>query len=255
MVMTCDNNPLMASNVTISESKVSNPDTIPSFHAVVSVAYADDNTLVYGYNAEESAQYFTRVEPGVLLEPFTAVIKSTSKRVRSHRSTSAQNKNYMALALAIEESSKVYEMLHLQIEEEWNVLLLDAINHASSLFSSTQGGTEEMQSCASQLLELVNRYRLKKRHVVDPICYSSLLVNPSFELRSKEGWEAGSNTQLVISTNLNNFAVGMDGGYLLYGGMGEGNSDISQTVDGQRGRVVKADGFLHYSKPACAPVR
>lgn len=232
MVMTCDNNPLMASNVTISESKVSNPDTIPSFHAVVSVAYADDNTLVYGYNAEESAQYFTRVEPGVLLEPFTAVIKSTSKRVRSHRSTSAQNKNYMALALAIEESSKVYEMLHLQIEEEWNVLLLDAINHASSLFSSTQGGTEEMQSCASQLLELVNRYRLKKRHVVDPICYSSLLVNPSFELRSKEGWEAGSNTQLVISTNLNNFAVGMDGGYLLYGGMGEGNSDISQTVDG-----------------------
>ncbi len=229
MVMTCDNSPITANDVVIS-GDVSDIDTIPSFHAVISTSFADENTLVFSYDKEESSQYFTRVEVGTKIEPFTAIIKSTSKRVRSHRNSSAQNESYMALALAIDEANHTYDALHSQIEAEWNEVLLDSIRYAYDVFSSMPEETDEMQAYASRLVDLLNTYRLKQAHVAEPICYNSLLVNPSFELKTKEGWTSGSNTQLVYSGNLNNFGVGMDGSCLLYGNAGD--SDISQTVSG-----------------------
>ncbi len=230
MVMTCDNSPIIANDVVVSSNGVSEIDTIPSFQAVVSTSYADENTLVYGYDEEESSQYFTRAEAGAKIAPFTAIIKSTSKRVRSHRTTSAQNKSCMALVQAINEAIHVYDALHSQIEEEWNELLLDSIRYAYDLFSNMPEEIDEMKTRASGLVNLLDMYRLKLAHVVEPICYNSLLVNPSFELKTKEGWTAGSNTQVVYSSNLNNFGVGMDGSCLLYGDAG--GSDISQTVLG-----------------------
>lgn len=228
MVMTCDNAPIEAYDVVINDGLALNPDTMSSFHAVVSAAYADDNTLVYEYDAEASSQYFARVEKGTRLSPFTAIIKSTSKRVRSHRSSSAQNKGLMALALAIDEANGAYGTLSPEIEEEWNVLLADSIRHAYDMFEGNWAETEEMEAYALRLSTLVGKYRLRKALVNSPICYNGSVVNPSFELGSKKGWETDDNAKLVLSSNLYNFGVGMDGKYLLYN---EASTNISQTID------------------------
>ncbi len=227
LVMTCDNAPIKANNVVINGSLVLPPDTMPSMHAVVSPAYADENTLVYEYDAEASTQYFVRVEKGTRLSSFTAIVKSTSKRVRSHRSSSAQNKSGVALALAIDEANRAYEALSPETEEEWNVLLTDSIRYAYDMFAGNWEETDEMEAYASRLVALVEKYRLRKALVNSPICYSGLVVNPSFELGSKKGWETDDNAKLVLSSNLNNFGVGMDGKYLLYN---EASTDISQTI-------------------------
>ena len=229
MVMTCDNSPIVAKDVSISDGMACGPDTFPSFHAVVSAMYADDKTLVYAYDAGNSTQYFTRVEVGTRIEPFTAVIKSESKRVRSHRSSSAQNKGYVALALAIDEANHAYGALSSEIEDEWNVLLADSIRCAYDMFEGGWAEADEMEACALRLGALVEKYSLKKAHVDSPICYSGLMVNPSFELGSKKGWETDDAAKLVQSSNLYNFGVGMDGKYLLYN---EASTDISQTVYG-----------------------
>lgn len=228
MVMTCDNAPIEAYDVVINDGLALNPDTMSSFHAVVSAAYADDNTLVYEYDAEASSQYFARVEKGTRLSPFTAIIKSTSKRVRSHRSSSAQNKGLMALALAIDEANGAYGTLSPEIEEEWNVLLADSIRHAYDMFEGNWAETEEMEAYALRLSTLVGKYRLRKALVNSPICYNGSVVNPSFELGSRKGWETDDNAKLVLSSNLYNFGVGMDGKYLLYN---EASTNISQTID------------------------
>ena len=227
IVMTCDNAPIKANNVVINGSLVLPPDTMPSMHAVVSPAYADENTLVYEYDAEASTQYFVRVEKGTRLSSFTAIVKSTSKRVRSHRSSSAQNKSGVALALAIDEANRAYEALSPETEEEWNVLLTDSIRYAYDMFAGNWEETDEMEAYASRLVALVEKYRLRKALVNSPICYSGLVVNPSFELGSKKGWETDDNAKLVFSSNLNNFGVGMDGKYLLYN---EASTDISQII-------------------------
>ena len=231
MVMTCDNSPIVASDVVISAGAAWEPDTIPSFHAVVSAAYADDKTLVYTYDAENSAQYFMRVEKGTRIEPFTAVIKSESKRVRSHRSSSAQNKGYVTLALAIEEANSVYGLLYPEIEDEWNVLLMDSIRYAYDMFAGDWAEADEMEAYASRLVSLVGKYRLRMAHVDSPICYSSMLINPSFEQGNKNGWSTDGNAKLALSTNLYTFGVGMDGKYLLYNDAGGTSTDMSQAVN------------------------
>lgn len=228
IVMTCDNAPIKANNVVINDGLALNPDTMPSFHAVVSSAYADDNTLVYAYDAEASTQYFTRVEKGTQLSPFTAIIKSTSKRVRSHRSSSAQNKGLVVLALAIDEANRAYETLASETEEEWNVLLADSIRYAYDMFEENWAEAEEMEAYALRLSTLVGKYRLRKALMNSPICYSGLVANASFELGNKKGWETDDNAKLVLSSNLYNFGVGMDGKYLLYN---EASTNISQRID------------------------
>ena len=232
MVMTCDNYPIVANDVTISDGVVPEPDTIPSFYAVVSAICADDKTLVYAYDEGNSTQYFTRVEEGTRIEPFTAIIRSESKRVRSHRSSSAQNKSYVALALAIEEANGAYESLYPKIEAEWNALLVDSIRYAYGMFAGNWAEANEMEAYSSRLTSLVEKYRLRMAHVDSPICYSSLLVNPSFEEGNKNGWSTDGNAKLALSTNLYTFGVGMEGNCLLYNDAEGVSTDISQMVDG-----------------------
>ena len=230
MVMTCDNAPIEATDVVISEGVVCAPDTMPAVHAVVSAAYADENTLVYAYDASVVAQYFVLVEKGTRLSPFTAVIKSTSKRVRSHRTSSSQNKSSLALALAIEEANNAYETLSAEIDEEWNAMLEESINGAYDLFGGDWKNTSAMDKCASNLLALVEKYRLMKVHVDEPICYNLFVANSSFEKGTKEGWSTDDKAKLGLSTNLNVFGVGMDGKYLLYNDTEGTSTDITQTV-------------------------
>lgn len=232
IVQTCDNAPIEANDVTISEGPVWLPDTMPSVHAVVSAAYADENTLVYEYDAEVVAQYFVLVEEGTKLAPFTAIIKSTSKRVRSHRTSSAQNKSSVALALAIDEANSAYKALSPEIDEEWNMMLADSIRSAYDLFGGNWKNTGEMDKCTSNLVALVEKYRLMKTHVDEPICYNLLMANPSFEKGTKEGWNTDDKAKLGLSTNLNVFGVGMDGKYLLYNDAEGASTDISQTANG-----------------------
>lgn len=232
MVMTCDNRSIIATDVLVGDEATVRPDTVPSFHAVVSATCAGDSTLVYSYDAENSTQYFTRVEAGTPLEPFTAVIKSGSKRVRSHRSTSLQNESYTALALAIDAANGAYDALHPQIEPAWNTLLLDSLSYAYSMFTAMQEEPETVQACASRLTTLASIYRLKLTCVVYPVCYNLLVANPSFEAGTKKGWVTDDYAKLRLSTDLQSFGVGMDGKYLLYNEHEEGASDISQTVHG-----------------------
>ena len=231
MVMTCDNSPIEASDVPISVRAVSGPDTIPSFHAVVSAICADDKTLVYAYDEENSTQYFTRAEEGDRIEPFTAIIRSESKRVRSHRTSSAQNKSFSALALAIEKANSTYDSLHPEIEAAWNTLLMDSIRYAYEMFSGNWAEADEMGAYASRLMSLVEKYCLRMACVDSPICYSPLLVNPSFEEGNKNGWNTDGNAKLALSTNLYTFGVGMEGKYLLYNDVLGASTDISQTVN------------------------
>lgn len=232
MVMTCDNAPIMAENVVVGDEIVACPDTVPYFHPVVSAVCAGDSTLVYCYDGESSAQYFTRVEFGTSLEPFTAVIKSGAKRVRSHRTTTLLNKSYTALALSIEEANEAYESLHSQIEPEWNKLLLDSVWYAYDMFAAMQEEPDLVQAYASRLTLLTDIYRLKRTDITSPVNCNILVANPSFETGTKVGWVTDDYAKLRLSSDVQNFGVGMDGKYLLYNEAEGGSSGISQTIHG-----------------------
>lgn len=216
MVMTCNNRPIVAANVSVSANGLATPDSVPAFCAIVSEAYAKDSILVYSYDAESSTQYFTKVEEGTRIEPFTAVIKSGSRRVRAHRSSSPLEKNYVALAQAINKACIVYTELHPKIEEEWNALLVDSMDYACSIYTAMQEESAAAEVLALRLSELSDRYSLKLADIDSPICYNSQMVNPSFEMGNKEGWSMEGNVKFALSTNLYSFSVDMDGKYLLY---------------------------------------
>lgn len=229
MVMACDNRPFVGEEVEISATPVK-PDTeVPQFEAVVSATVADDSTLVYNYIPENKTQYFVRAEKGTPIEPFTAVFRIDTKRMRSYASSNL-NGAYQGLAEVIAEADSTYDLLHPQIEAEWNVLLLDSIAYAYDVYGAMQWEADEVEDYAGRLQSLIEIYRLKLAVVDSPICYNALLVNPSFESGTKEGWVVEGDAKPVRSTNLSTLGVGSVGDYLLYDATEVGTVGISQTV-------------------------
>ena len=227
MVMTCNNHPITGKNVTV-EVCDSMTSALSCFQAVVTGMVADDNTLVYDYNPGSTSQYFLKVDPGTALEPFTAVIKSSSRRIRSHRISSIDKAN-SEFAQAIQEARDTYDSLHTQIENGWNEAMLDTISSAYELFCNTQLTTPQIEAHTASLRSYTNTYRLQIADVKSPICFSSMIVNPSFETGNKEGWESDANTAIRRANDLYNFGVGMEGNFLLHG-TNKGSNSIKQTI-------------------------
>lgn len=229
MVMACENRPFVGEEVVISATPVK-PDTeVPQFEAVVSAMVADDSTLVYNYIPEDKTQYFVRADKGTPVEPFTAVFRINAKRIRSYTSSNL-NGAYQGLAEVIAEANHAYGLLHPQIETEWNELLLDSIAKAYDVYGTMQWKATEVQAYTERLQSLVEVYRLKLAVVDSPICYNALLVNPSFELGTKEGWTMEGSAKPIRSTSLSTLGVGSVGDYLLYDATEVGPVGISQTV-------------------------
>lgn len=241
MMMACDNRPIIGENVTIEVSDTMTT-ALSCFQAVTTSMTADEHTLAYSHNPQSSMQYFVLVDSGTRLAPFTAIIKSSSRRIRSFFSTT--DKNYGKLAQAIQEAKAIYNDINQQIVEEWNKTMLASISQACRLFSDAQSGASEIDAYTAELLSLINEYKLMVAQVESPICYSSMITNPSFESGSKEGWVSDNRSQTRPSSYLNTYGVGMDGNYLLYSETAEGGGNISQTIHNLRSGYYRLTAMI-----------
>ena len=150
---------------------------------------------------------------------------------------------YLLLAQNI---NTAYTILHryrdIVSEEAFNEYLA-AINEAESAFTHRSGtqfnSSAEIKSYAAHLLELGDEYLRKIVKVGNvELDFSSSMINPSFEMKSTNGWTLTkpSNPNITASTaarvyansSLNYFTAGADGNYIL------NNTYIYTKADGQR---------------------
>ena len=221
--------PITADNVTIDVQATT--AGITEFHPVLSETVADAQTLVLDLSPDASQQYFSKVDSGTVLSAFTGVLKVDARRIRATLNSTSEQA-YKSLAEAIDQGLVAYDEMHTAIEPEWNALLLDSIAIVRDIYAAMQlTKVSDIKQIASDLLSLVEIYKLQLMDKSQPIDYTGYISNPSFETGKKDGWTLPSNVKICASSILSTYAVGADGQYHLYNETTEGATAISQTIE------------------------
>ncbi len=221
--------PITAENAIIDMNATS--VGIAEYMAVLTDRVAGDSVLVLNLDVAADLQYFEEVAPSTLLHAFTGVVKG-KRRVRATLNGTS-DQAYKTLAEAINTAMLTYEEWHPAIEAEWNVMLLDSIASVRAIYAAmSMTNANSIKGIATDLLALVDQYKLRLIDKSEPIEYTGYIVNPSFETGKKDGWTAGSNVAIRAKTYLATFGAGMDGKYLLYNESTDGSTAISQTIEG-----------------------
>ena len=200
------------------------------FEAILKDTVAGNDMLILDSNTNEDIQYFTRVDSGTPLAMFTGIIREDSKRIRATMNGTSDIA-YKALGEAIATALLTYDKLHADIEPEWNTLLLDSVATMQDIFSGmTLTAQTKIKNAATDILSLVERYKLQLIDKSSTIDYTTYLKNPSFELGKKDGWSAPSASSVRTNSTLNTLAADIDGVYFLYC-ESSATTSIKQTVE------------------------
>ena len=179
-----------------------------------------------------NTHYFERTDTTSMLAPFEAVLLSTSKKVRASANSTAES-FYVKLSAAIDEAQALYDQYSVVVTDSANTTMEEILVRARAMFT-TMSSTDRttLTSLTRDVTSFSRIYPLMIARVTDAIDYTAYLTNPSFESKSKSGWDGDSYTSVADNTDLTLFATPIDGGYYAYNSKKGGSSELSQTIEG-----------------------
>lgn len=184
----------------------------------------------------DETQYFEPVDAGTeVLAMRGYFLDPETKNKFKVNSSNILDPAYLQLGQTIAECYKIYDEYNMKVVDQANIDLTDSIAKAEKIYAERSfEKSSEVKDYAEALLEFANAYRfnLKPETLVEIDC-TYLIENPSFESKTKTGWETQSQAYVKSNSILNTMGVGVDGSYLLYN-MEYSDSTataISQTVE------------------------
>lgn len=230
LLMTCNEHPtpITASDVTLCMT----PDTTGGdiFEAILTDTVADGQTLVLDLVGTEEVPYFSRVDSGVPLAPFTGVLRDDAKRIKAVLN-STTDQAYSVLGEAINTAILTYDKHHTLVEPAWNAQMLDTIAASQEIFTTMSLTLQKrIKEAATNLLAFTERYKLHLTDKSQTVDFNAYLTNPSFEKGSKEGWNAPSASSVRTNSTLSTLAADIHGSYFFYCEASTATT-LSQTVE------------------------
>lgn len=222
---------LTGENVTvdINAENTGDPDFIGTF---VNTTTPEGAFLV---NFEET-QYFEPVDAGTeVLALRGYFLDPNTKNKFKANSSNILDPAYLQLGQAISECHDIYNEYSPMIIDKANEDMADSIAKAEKIYTERSfDQSSPVKNYAEALLEYAYAYRfnLKPETLVEIDC-TYFIENPSFESKTKTGWETQSQAYVKSNSILNTMGVGVDGSYLLYN-MEYSDSTataISQTIE------------------------
>ena len=178
-----------------------------------------------------STQYFNVQDTTYTAQPFTFVLVSTSKKVRATVNETFE-KAYRKLAATIVDAQTLYLAHRATVRDSVNVRMRSLLADARAKWLAMELESAEINSLIKELESFCATYPLMVGYVTEPVDFTSLINNPSFETNNKNGWKSDSHSIVRSITNTSTFVARGDGSYFLHNNSQGRSTKISQTVTG-----------------------
>ena len=178
-----------------------------------------------------STQYFNSQDSSYVAEPFTCVLTSSSKKVRATVNETLE-KAYRKLAVAIDEAKTLFNTHSAALRDSANLQMRTLIDEARAAWIKMELESTDINKMTKEIESFCAIYPLMVGVVTQPVDFTSLLTNPSFETNNKTGWKSDSHALVRSTTNTSTFVARGDGTYFLHNNNQGKSTKISQTVTG-----------------------
>ena len=180
-----------------------------------------------------ATQYFQSQDTTYIASPFTPMLSSNTKKVRAS-SEETTDKAYKKLAIAVDQARTLYNDLHTNICDSVNAAMNAMLDEALQAWATAEAGSTDINKLAKNVESMCATYPLMANVLGDPIDYTSLITNPSFESNNKTGWKTDSRAIIRNITTINTYIARADGKFFLHNNNTGKSTGISQTISNLR---------------------
>lgn len=242
LVMTTKNQVMFtAENVDVIANPIENAD--PAVVGVLANTQAPAGAFQLNF---EEQQYLEPSKEAFDVPAFAGYFNSSdvTKKFRA-ASNILLDAAYLTLAQAIDNAYDVINEYKFQVTDEANNTISEIIQKAEACFTSRSiEEASDVKDYAAQIIQDTEEYKGKINisEVDGPVDVTSFIINPSFELGntastsgSTKGWTTeGSGVAARDASNIQYYAVGGDGNYVVYSynAVSKQGAGIHQTLTG-----------------------